>query len=141
MSQTLHKNNQEEWLKVLGKGMITLPKKWRDDMGIENGDIVKARKEGNKVVIESKPQSKPTAPYRVYTTAEINEFLEEDSLPEELAQKVQNTLTNMVWDISPSWVVCVNRVPRLPIRHFSCQQHNPHAVMACCIEVTTGNPR
>ena len=32
--------------------MITLPKKWRDDMGIENGDVVKAKKEGNKVVIE-----------------------------------------------------------------------------------------
>jgi AbrB family looped-hinge helix DNA binding protein len=32
---------------VLGKGMVTLPKKWRDEMGLGTGDIVKAKKEGN----------------------------------------------------------------------------------------------
>jgi antidote-toxin recognition MazE-like antitoxin len=42
MAQTVQGTNREEWLKVLGKGMITLPKKWRDEMGIENGDVVKA---------------------------------------------------------------------------------------------------
>jgi len=36
--------------------MITLPKKWRDEMGIGNGDIVKAKKERNKVVIEPYPK-------------------------------------------------------------------------------------
>jgi len=30
----------------------TLPKKWRDKVGIGNGGIVKIKKEGNKVVIE-----------------------------------------------------------------------------------------
>lgn len=54
MSQVLPNNNDEEWLKVLGKGMITLPKKWRTEMGIENGDVVKAKKKGNKVIIEGK---------------------------------------------------------------------------------------
>lgn len=44
---------QEEWLKVLGKGMVTLPKKWRDEMGLKEGDIIKAKKQGNKVIIES----------------------------------------------------------------------------------------
>jgi bifunctional DNA-binding transcriptional regulator/antitoxin component of YhaV-PrlF toxin-antitoxin module len=72
--------------------MITLPKKWRDDMGIEDGGIVKAKIEGDKVVIEAQPQRTSAAPYRVYTTAEINDFLREDVLPDVLAQKVQTKL-------------------------------------------------
>ncbi len=92
MAQAVHNTNQEEWLKVLGKGMITLPKKWRDEMGIENGDVVKAKKEGNTVVIEAQPQRKPTAPYRVYSVDEIKEFLDEDKLPEGFAEKVRERL-------------------------------------------------
>lgn len=71
-------SNQEEWLKILGKGMVTLPKKWRDELGISSGDIVKAKKEGNKVVIES--QKSNLASYRVYSDSEIDEFLEDDKL-------------------------------------------------------------
>ena len=88
MSQ-LVQNNQEQWLKVLGKGMVTLPKKWRQELGIENGDIVKAKKEGNRVVIEAQPPAKQTAPYRIYSDAEINQFLEDDKLQEELAQNLR----------------------------------------------------
>jgi len=93
MAQVLQNSNQEEWLKVLGKGMVTLPKKWRDELGIVNGDIVKAKKEGNKVVIEAKSQITSTAPYRVYSTDEINTFLEDDKLSEELTGKVQKKLS------------------------------------------------
>lgn len=78
MIQAVVNNNQEEWLKILGKGMVTLPKKWRDEMGISSGDIVKAKKEGNRVVIE--PQ-KRKVPYRVYNDREIDQFLKEDKLP------------------------------------------------------------
>jgi AbrB family looped-hinge helix DNA binding protein len=94
MAQTTGNINQEEWLKVLGKGMITLPKKWRDEMGIENGDIVKAKKEGRKVVIETQSQIKPTAPYRVFSAGEITEFLAEDRLSDELASKVEKKVSN-----------------------------------------------
>jgi AbrB family looped-hinge helix DNA binding protein len=93
MAQALPNSNQEEWLKVLGKGMVTLPKKWRDELGIVNGDIVKAKKEGNKVVIEAKSQIIPTAPYRVYSTDEINKFLEDDKLSKELTKKAQKKLS------------------------------------------------
>src|SRR5215213_4702835 len=93
MAQALQSTNREEWLKVLGKGMITLPKKWRTEMGIENGDIVKAKKEGNTVVIEATSQPKPTAPYRVYSDEEIAEFLAEDKLPEGFAKQAQERLT------------------------------------------------
>lgn len=92
MSQTTI--NQEEWLKVLGKGMVTLPKKWRDELGIEEGAVVKAKKEGNKVVIEA-PQDQKKAPYRIYTDAEINEFLKEDKLPKDLAKKLQSKLISL----------------------------------------------
>ena len=91
MTQVNVNNKREEWLKVLGKGMITLPKKWRDEMGIANGDVVKARKEGNKVVIEIVP-AKQSVPYRVYSAAEIDAFLADDAIPAELAQALEAKL-------------------------------------------------
>lgn len=68
-------SRQEEWLKVLGKGMVTIPKKWREEMDITEGDIIKAKREGNKLIIE--PQQAP-ASYRVYSDKEIEEFLTHD---------------------------------------------------------------
>jgi len=73
--------------------MVTLPKRWRDELGIENGTLVKARKEGNKLIIEVQPRK--LAPYRVYSDAEIDEFLKEDELSEALFQKVQNKLSEL----------------------------------------------
>jgi len=93
MNQTTANITQEEWLKVLGKGMVTLPKKWRDEMRIQSGDILKAKKERNKVIIES--AQSPKTPYRVYTKAEIDEFLKEDAVSQKLAQKVRQNLSNM----------------------------------------------
>ena len=83
--------SQEEWLKVLGKGMVTLPKRWRDELGIDSGDMVKAKKEGNKVIIEAARVGQ-TVPYRVYSKDEIEEFLKEDQIPQELAQKARQNL-------------------------------------------------
>ena len=93
MNQPITNDGQEAWLKVLAKGMVTLPKRWRDELGIENGTLVKAKKEGNKVIIEVQPRK--LAPYRVYSDAEIDEFLKEDELSEALFQKVQNKLSEL----------------------------------------------
>lgn len=90
MSQTITVNNQEEWLKVLGKGMVTIPKQWRDELGLNEGDVVKAKKEGNRLVIE--PQN-ALAPYRVYSIAEIDTFLKEDELPKSFLQRVEKDLS------------------------------------------------
>jgi bifunctional DNA-binding transcriptional regulator/antitoxin component of YhaV-PrlF toxin-antitoxin module len=76
------------------KGHDHPAEEWRDEMGIENGDIVKAKKEGSKVVIETQSQIKPTAPYRVFSAGEITEFLAEDRLPDELASKVEKKVSN-----------------------------------------------
>lgn len=92
MSQTFSNTNQE-WLKVLGKGMITIPKKWREELRIDEGAVVKAKKEGNKVVIEV--QQTPVVPYRVYSDAEINKFLKEDRLPRQFAKKVKKHLSRL----------------------------------------------
>lgn len=90
MSQT-YSNPNQEWLKVLGKGMITIPKAWREELRIEEGAVVKAKKQGNKVVIEG--QHRKTAPYRVYSDADINNFLKEDRLSRSLAKKVKKHLS------------------------------------------------
>lgn len=92
MNQTLINNKQQEWLKVLGKGMVTLPKQWRDELGIESGDILKARKKGNMVVIE--PQQSKSAPYRVYSDNEIDDFLKTDVLSPTFLKKVQDDLAS-----------------------------------------------
>lgn len=85
--------SNQEWLKVLGKGMVTLPKKWRKELGIEEGDIIKAKKEGNKVVIEARQAQ--NAPYRVFSNSEIDQFLKDDQLSNSLIKKVKT-------DLSPS---------------------------------------
>ncbi len=69
---------QDEWLKILGKGMITIPKKWRIDLGIAEGDVIKASKRGKNVVLTF-PKS-PPAPYRIYTDDEIKTFLKDDRI-------------------------------------------------------------
>jgi len=82
----------QEWLKILGKGMVTLPKKWREELGIEEGDIVKAKKEGNRVIIETQQQT--LAPYRVYNDREIDEFLIDDILEDSFIKTVRNDIAS-----------------------------------------------
>lgn len=78
--------NNQEWLKVLGKGMVTIPKKWREALGITTGDIVRAKKEGSRVILEGQNNR---VPYRVYNDQEIEEFLKEDKLPQTLVKKLK----------------------------------------------------
>lgn len=91
-------NNQEEWLKVLGKGMVTLPKRWREELGIEPGDVVRAKKDKDSVVIKARKQSKP-APYRLYINSDIDRFLKADKLPKSLVNKL-NTSAGVLLDLA-----------------------------------------
>lgn len=81
-------NNQEEWVKILGKGMVTIPKAWRDDLGLEEGEVIKAKKVGNKVILETQIP----APYRIFSDEEIKEWLKEDQLPTKLSSKVDEKI-------------------------------------------------
>ena len=76
--QLIPSTSQEEWLKILGKGMVTIPKKWRDDLGFSEGDIIKATKNGKNVVLTS-PKAR-AVPYRIYTDEEIKAFIHDDQL-------------------------------------------------------------
>jgi len=66
-----------EWLKVLGKGMLTIPKSWRDELGIQEGGVVQAEKTKDGILI--RPQKK-TAPYRIYSKSELLQFVKDDNL-------------------------------------------------------------
>lgn len=74
---TVSTQSQQEWLKILDKGMLTIPKEWRDELGFTKGKIVKAKRKGRAVIIEPVEEE---APYRIYTDKEITAFLKEDKL-------------------------------------------------------------
>ena len=74
--------------------MVTIPKSWRDELGITEGDVIKAKKEGKRVIIE--PQPYQSVPYRVYSDEEIDEFLKEDKLPAKLAVKVRKDIASRI---------------------------------------------
>lgn len=83
----------QQWLRVLGKGMITLPKKWRQDLGIAEGDIIKARKFGKQVVIET--ANSTAAPYRIFSDAQIDEFVGNDRLSSEFRTKMDKKISSL----------------------------------------------
>lgn len=87
MSTTPNTTNREEWLKILGKGMVTIPKEWREELGIKAGDVIKAKKEGNKVIFESVSNR---VPYRIYSAEEIDLFVKDDKLSPSLVKKVRS---------------------------------------------------
>ena len=80
---------QEEWLRVLTKGMVTIPKAWREELGFEEGKVIKAKKIANKIIIEPIEKS---APYRIYSQKELTQFIKDDKLPKKLAFKIDTKL-------------------------------------------------
>ena len=82
--QTLTKaDSQGEWVKILGKGMITIPKFFREELGLREGEVAKIRKIGKRLVIEPRE----VADYEVYSDLELARMLKEDRLPTKLASK------------------------------------------------------
>jgi AbrB family looped-hinge helix DNA binding protein len=83
---------QEEWLRILTKGMITIPKVWREELGLQEGKIIRAKKIADQIVIESKEK---TVPYRVYSRAELEQFLKDDRLSKKTTAKIDKKLRNL----------------------------------------------
>ena len=72
---------QEGWVNILTKGLITIPKKMRDSLGLKEGDIAHMKVEQNRIIIE--PRSKKGfEEFRQYTKKQIKEFIREDELDE-----------------------------------------------------------
>lgn len=72
----------EEWVKILGKGMVTIPKKFRDDLGMREGEVARIRKVGKRLVIE--PRN--FADYEVYSDADLRAMLAADKLPKKFTK-------------------------------------------------------
>lgn len=83
------KSNQEELLRILTKGMVTIPKSWRTALGFKEGERIRAIKKDCQIILESIEQK---APYRIYTQQELNQFIKDDSLPSVLRKKVEKKL-------------------------------------------------
>jgi len=83
---------QEEWLRVLTKGMITIPKVWREELGLQEGNIIRAKKIANQIVIEPTGE---TVPYRIYSRAELERFLKDDRLSKKTAAKIDKKLRKL----------------------------------------------
>jgi len=72
-----------EWVKILSKGMITIPKAFRDELGIKEGEIARIKKVGRRLIIEPRE----IADYEVYSDEELKTMLKEDTLPKKLASE------------------------------------------------------
>lgn len=68
-----------QWLKVLTKGMVTLPKSWREEFGLTKGSVIQATKRDRTIILKAAdPAQSATVPYRIYTRTELNEFVNDD---------------------------------------------------------------
>lgn len=89
MQQAQVKQPQETWIKVLSKGVITIPKEFREQLGLKEGDVAKAKIVGDKLVIQSRKTAE-YEDYRIFTKEQIEEWVKEDQLPEPLATQTKN---------------------------------------------------
>ena len=72
-----------QWVKILTKGMITIPKSFREELELKEGEVARIKKIGRRLVIEPRE----VADYEVYGDKELKEMLKEDELPADLAKK------------------------------------------------------
>lgn len=77
-------NIQEEWVNILSKGLITIPKKMREIVGIKEGDVVRIKVQNKKIIILPREEVK----HREFTKKQIKDWLKEDKLPANLAKKI-----------------------------------------------------
>ncbi len=68
----------EEITKVQPRGILTIPKKIRLDLGLEDNPFVKIKKDGYRIIIE--PVKILPYPVRNYSEKEIKEFFELDKI-------------------------------------------------------------
>ena len=79
------------WVKILYKGLMTIPKAMREKVGIKEGDVAKVRVEGNKIVLEPRQE----AEYRIFTDEEIKRWEKEDRLSKAELKKAKKLLADI----------------------------------------------
>lgn len=80
---------QAEWVNILSKGVITIPKKMREKAGMREGDVARIRLEGARIIIEPKEESL-FADVRSYSAKQLEQWIKEDELPSDLAKQSEN---------------------------------------------------
>lgn len=75
----------EELIRLQPKGLITIPKKFRESLGFEDNSFVRVRKERFKLILE--PARVLSYPVRSYTGEELESFLELDKRESKRLQK------------------------------------------------------
>lgn len=75
----------EEIIRILPKGLITIPKKLREELGFDENSLVRVRGEKGRLIVESTR----TLPYpvRSYTEREIKEFIKLDKKESRVLKK------------------------------------------------------
>ena len=66
----------QEIIKIQRNGVITLPKKFREELGLRDSSLASIRKEKGRLILE--PVSTLGYPVRRYTKAEIDDFINLD---------------------------------------------------------------
>ena len=64
---------QEEIIKILPKGIMTIPKKFREALGFVENGLARVKQEKGRLVLE--PVRTLPYPVRTYTKEEIEEFI------------------------------------------------------------------
>jgi AbrB family looped-hinge helix DNA binding protein len=67
----------EDIIKMQPKGLVTIPKKLRDMVGISENDFVRVRTDRGRLVLE--PIRMLPYPVRSYTDTELKEFIDLDA--------------------------------------------------------------
>ena len=69
--------DQAQIIKILPKGLITIPKKFRQNLGLEENGLARVKQDAGRLIVE--PVRTIPYPVRSYTDAEIDEFLKLDA--------------------------------------------------------------
>lgn len=68
---------QEIFARLQAKGLITIPKKFRKEIGLEKNSLICVKKQKNRLILE--PVKTIAYPLRTYTKKEIETFLAFDA--------------------------------------------------------------
>lgn len=76
---------QEEIIKILPKGIMTIPKKFREKLGFDIEGFARVKEEKGRLIVESVRML--LYPVRSYTDEEINEFIDLDRKETKILRK------------------------------------------------------
>lgn len=77
--------SEEELVKIQARGLLTIPKRFRQDLSLKANSLARLKKEKGRLIIE--PVRTLPYPVRSYTEKDLKEFLELDKKESEGLRK------------------------------------------------------